>query len=71
MQTPYFTADDVVAALRAAVVAAGGQARWAEPHGIPPNLVSMCLSNHEQRLPSPSIVNALGFRKLSIYAKAR
>lgn len=48
---------------------AGGQAAWARAHGVSPQFVSDCLN--AVRDPGPSVLAALGLRKVTVYVGCR
>lgn len=66
------TRREVVERLRSLVDEAGGPARWATRHGVSPGYVRDVLAG--SRLPAPSVLEALGLRKIEAetrYEEAR
>jgi len=65
----YLTADQVCELLTAACAAAGGQAAWAETHGVSPAYVGDVL--HGRRAPGASIQHGLGVERVELYRRTR
>lgn len=63
------TLFDVFVQMRAACKDAGGQAAWAERHGMSAAYVSDVLNS--RREPGPKILGALGLRKVVRYVPAK
>jgi DNA-binding transcriptional regulator YdaS (Cro superfamily) len=69
MSGPLLDSLDVFKRLRAACKAAGGQAAWAERHGVSAAYVSEALNG--TREPGPLILNALGLKRVVKFTEVR
>jgi hypothetical protein len=62
----YLSNADMIARLRRAIAAAGGQSQWAADHGFSASFVSMCMSG--DRTISRNVAEVLGFEPVVVFA---
>ncbi|KAA5609676.1 hypothetical protein [Rhodovastum atsumiense] len=66
---PTLSLADLYARLRREIEAAGGQQAWARAHGISPTVLNDVLT--ARRDPGPTLLDALGLRRVVRYADVR